>query len=57
MTYDVIVTGGGSAGLMASIVASMDGAKVLLVDKGDKLGRKLIHNQDSRFYTPIRQLL
>lgn len=57
MTYDVIVIGGGSAGLMASIAASMDGAKVLLVDKGDKLGRKLIHNQDSRFYTPIRQLL
>ncbi|MCY9692101.1 BaiN/RdsA family NAD(P)/FAD-dependent oxidoreductase [Paenibacillus alginolyticus] len=41
MTYDVIVIGGGSAGLMASIAASMDGAKVLLVDKGDKLGRKL----------------
>ncbi|WP_261303821.1 NAD(P)/FAD-dependent oxidoreductase [Paenibacillus andongensis] len=41
MTYDVIVIGGGSAGLMASIAASADGAKVLLVDKGDKLGRKL----------------
>jgi predicted Rossmann fold flavoprotein len=41
MTYDVIVIGGGSAGLMASIAASRDGAKVLLVDKGDKLGRKL----------------
>ncbi|NOU73095.1 aminoacetone oxidase family FAD-binding enzyme [Paenibacillus sp. LMG 31458] len=41
MTYDVIVIGGGSAGLMASIAASVDGAKVLLVDKGDKLGRKL----------------
>jgi predicted Rossmann fold flavoprotein len=41
MTYDVIVIGGGSAGLMASIAASADGAKVLLIDKGDKLGRKL----------------
>ena len=41
MTYDVIVIGGGSAGLMAGIAASRDGAKVLLVDKGDKLGRKL----------------
>lgn len=41
MTYDVIVIGGGSAGLMASIAASRNGAKVLLVDKGDKLGRKL----------------
>ncbi|WNQ12077.1 NAD(P)/FAD-dependent oxidoreductase [Paenibacillus aurantius] len=41
MAYDVIVIGGGSAGLMASIAASESGAKVLLIDKGDKLGRKL----------------
>jgi len=39
--YDVIVIGGGPSGLMASISAAMHGAKVLLVDKGDKLGRKL----------------
>ncbi|MDD9271061.1 NAD(P)/FAD-dependent oxidoreductase [Paenibacillus sp. GCM10023248] len=39
--YDVIVIGGGSAGLMASIAASRQGARVLLLDKGDKLGRKL----------------
>jgi len=41
MKYDVIVIGGGSAGLMASIAASKNGAKVLLLDKGEKLGRKL----------------
>ncbi|QMV41423.1 BaiN/RdsA family NAD(P)/FAD-dependent oxidoreductase [Cohnella cholangitidis] len=41
MKYDVIVIGGGSAGLMASIAASKRGAKVLLLDKGEKLGRKL----------------
>ncbi|MFC6231727.1 NAD(P)/FAD-dependent oxidoreductase [Paenibacillus allorhizosphaerae] len=41
MMYDVIVIGGGSAGLMASVAASESGAKVLLIDKGDKLGRKL----------------
>ena len=41
MKVDVIVIGGGSAGLMASIAASKSGAKVLLLDKGDKLGRKL----------------
>lgn len=39
--YDVIVIGGGPAGLMASIAASRAGAHVLLLDKGDKLGRKL----------------
>ncbi len=41
MSYDVIVVGAGSAGLMASIAASRRGASVLLIDKGDKLGRKL----------------
>jgi predicted Rossmann fold flavoprotein len=41
MKVDTIVIGGGSAGLMASVAASSHGAKVLLIDKGDKLGRKL----------------
>jgi predicted Rossmann fold flavoprotein len=39
--YDVIVIGGGPSGLMASIAASAHGARTLLIDKGDKLGRKL----------------
>ncbi|WP_159888288.1 BaiN/RdsA family NAD(P)/FAD-dependent oxidoreductase [Paenibacillus puerhi] len=41
MFYDVIVVGGGPSGLMACIAASSRGARVLLIDKGDKLGRKL----------------
>lgn len=42
MTYfDVVVIGGGPSGLMAGIAAAEQGRKVLLVDKGDKLGRKL----------------
>lgn len=39
--YDVIVIGGGPSGLMASIAARMQGASVVLLDKGNKLGRKL----------------
>lgn len=41
MSYDVIVIGGGPSGLMAAISAGEMGASVLLVDKGNKLGRKL----------------
>lgn len=41
MDYDVIIIGGGSAGLMAAVSAGGRGARVLLLDKGDKLGRKL----------------
>ncbi|WP_110114178.1 NAD(P)/FAD-dependent oxidoreductase [Bacillus sp. CGMCC 1.16541] len=41
MKYDVVVIGGGPSGLMASIAAGESGASVLLIDKGNKLGRKL----------------
>lgn len=39
--YDVIVIGGGPSGLMAAISAAENGASVLLIDKGNKLGKKL----------------
>ncbi len=39
--YDCIVIGGGPAGLMASIAAAEHGANVLLIEKGNRLGRKL----------------
>lgn len=41
MDKDTIVIGGGPSGLMAAIAAAEHGARVLLLDKGDKLGRKL----------------
>lgn len=41
MKYDVIIIGGGPSGLMASIAAAEQKARVLLLDKGNKLGRKL----------------
>lgn len=41
MEFDVIIIGGGPSGLMAAIAAGEKGVKVLLIDKGDKLGRKL----------------
>jgi hypothetical protein len=41
MNADVIVIGGGPSGLMAAIAAAEQKAKVLLLDKGNKLGRKL----------------
>jgi len=41
MKIDVLVIGGGPSGLMAAIAAGEQGATVMLVDKGNKLGRKL----------------
>lgn len=39
--YDVIVVGGGPAGMMAAGVAAKNSKKVLLLEKNDKLGKKL----------------
>lgn len=39
--FDVIVIGGGPAGMMAAGTASERGKKVLLIEKNDMLGRKL----------------
>lgn len=41
MEYDVIVVGGGAAGLMAASTAAERGRKVLLLEKMDQAGRKL----------------
>ncbi|MDO5402541.1 MAG: NAD(P)/FAD-dependent oxidoreductase [Eubacteriales bacterium] len=37
----VIIIGGGAAGMMASIIAARNGHKVTLLEKNDKLGKKL----------------
>lgn len=40
--YDVAVIGGGPAGIMAAIQAGRAGAKTVLVEKNDVLGKKLL---------------
>lgn len=40
--YDVAVIGGGPAGMMAAIHAAMHGANVVLIEKNEKLGKKLL---------------
>ena len=42
MICDVIVIGGGPAGMFAAITASRQGKKVLLLEKNDRLGKKLL---------------
>lgn len=40
--YDVIVVGGGPAGMLAAITAARHGSKTLLLEKNEKLGKKLL---------------
>ena len=42
MTYDGIVIGGGPAGMFAAITAASRGQKVLLLERNDRLGKKLL---------------
>ncbi|MCQ9210322.1 BaiN/RdsA family NAD(P)/FAD-dependent oxidoreductase [Granulicatella seriolae] len=41
-SYDVIVVGGGTSGLMAAVTAAQNGAKVLLLEKNPSLGKKML---------------
>ncbi|MCL2576199.1 MAG: NAD(P)/FAD-dependent oxidoreductase [Defluviitaleaceae bacterium] len=41
MEYDVIVIGGGAAGMMAAIATAGNGSAVLLLEKNDRLGKKM----------------
>ena len=40
--YDGIIIGGGPAGMFASIIAAQQGSKVLLLERNDRLGKKLL---------------
>ncbi len=40
--YDVAVIGGGPAGMMAAVQAAEIGARVILLEKNEKLGKKLL---------------
>ena len=42
MNYDGIVIGGGPAGLFAAITAAQNGSRVLLLERNDRLGKKLL---------------
>lgn len=42
MSYDVIVIGGGPAGMFSAITSASRGAKVLLFERNDHLGKKLL---------------
>ena len=42
MSYDCIVIGGGPAGMFAAITAAEQGSKVLLLERNDRLGKKLL---------------
>ena len=39
--FDAVIIGGGAAGMMAAITAAEGGRNVLLLEKNDKLGRKI----------------
>lgn len=42
MAFDVCVIGGGPGGMFAAITAAQGGQKVLLLEKNDRLGKKLL---------------
>lgn len=47
-TYDLLVIGAGPAGMMAAITASENGKSVLLVEKNETIGRKILATGNGR---------
>jgi phytoene dehydrogenase-like protein len=62
-TVDVLVIGGGMSGLSAATTAAEAGAKVLLVEKGDRTGGSaqysagMVRNCSSCYSTPLVLIL
>ena len=42
MNYDLIVVGGGPAGMFSAIIAAQSGCRVLLLERNERLGKKLL---------------
>ena len=47
-TYDVIILGGGAGGMFAAIVAAKKGKKVLVLEKSNKVGKKILMSGGGR---------
>ena len=41
-TYDLVILGAGAAGLMSAITAGKRGKKVLILEKSNKVGKKIL---------------
>lgn len=41
-SFDLIIVGGGAAGILAAISAALEGISIALLEKGDRLGRKIL---------------
>jgi len=46
--YDVIILGGGAAGLMCALTAGRRGRRVLVIEKSNKLGKKILMSGGGR---------
>ena len=52
-SYDVIIVGAGAAGLMCAAQAGKRGRRVLLVDKAEKIGKKILISGVGDVISPI----
>ncbi|MBO6215678.1 MAG: NAD(P)/FAD-dependent oxidoreductase [Lachnospiraceae bacterium] len=46
--YDVLVIGGGASGMMASIMAARSGRRVIVIDKNNAVGKKILSTGNGR---------
>lgn len=56
MVYDTIVVGAGASGLVAAIAAAREGASVCLIERNDRVGRKILSTGNGRCNLANRRL-
>jgi len=57
INFDVVVIGGGPAGVMAAGAAAENGNKVLLLEKNDQIGKKILITGKGRCNIPQSDLI
>ncbi len=48
LQYDIAVTGGGASGMMAAVCAALNGARVCILEKNDRAGKKILKTGNGR---------
>ena len=56
-SYDAIILGAGAAGLFCAITAAKNGNKILVIEKSNKVGKKILMQQLYLFQIVERLIL
>ena len=54
-SFDVIVIGGGAAGMMAAITAASNGADTMILEHKDRVGKKILSTGNGKYKVVVSE--